>query len=327
MKLLSRLFSQVAHRTALVAVSLAAATASAAWPEKPIKLIVPYPAGGTTDVLARSIGQKLGDRLGQPVIIENRAGAGGTLGSAVVANSPPDGYTLVLGTVGSHAVNYALNEKLAYHPLRDFVGVIPIASVPNVLVVRAEAPYKTFGELMSAARARPGTLTHGSTGIGASPQLSLEVLKMMGKVDINDIMYKGSAPVMIDLLGGQVTMAFDGVATSIPHIKAGKLRPLAVSSKTRVKALPDVPTIGETFAGFDVVAWYAIWAPASTPAPIVKRLNAEIDAILKTPELQERMAQAGAEVIGGSVEAFAAMHKQEFDRWYAFIKQTGIKTE
>jgi len=233
----------------------------------------------------------------------------------------------VLGTIGSHGVNYALNEKLAYHPLRDFEPVISLATVPNVLVVRSETPYRSLAEVIAAAKAAPGKLTHGSTGIGASPHLTLEYLKMIAKVDITDVRYKGSAPAMTDLLGGQVTMCFDGVATSIPHIKAGKLRPLAVSSRTRVKALPDVPAMAETYEGFDVTAWYGLWAPAGTPAEAVRKLNAEIDAILRMPDIQARMADLGAELMGGSVESFAAYHKREFERWVAFVKQTGIKTE
>jgi len=304
------------------------ATACAApWPERSIRLVVPYPPGGTTDILARLVGQKLTERLGQPVIIDNRAGAGGTIGSALVAHAPADGYTLVLGTVGSHAVNYALDEKLPYHPLRDFVGVIPLASVANVLVVRADSSYKTLDDLLAAAKANPNGLTHGSTGIGASPQLSLELLQMMAGVKITDVRYKGGAPVMTDLLGGHVTMAFDAIATSVPYIHSGKLRPLAVSSKARLKVLPDVPAIAETLPGFDVVAWYAIWAPAGTPNEIVQRLNREINEILKLPDVQDRLAQSGAEVIGGSVEDFAAMHKQEFERWNTFIKKTGMKAE
>jgi len=307
--------------------ALAAGPAAAAFPDKSIRIVVPYPPGGTTDVLARSIGAKLTERLGQSVVIENKAGAGGTLGSAMVASMPADGYTMVLGTIGSHGVNYALNNKLAYHPLRDFQPIIPIATVPNVLVVRTDAPYKSFADIIAAAKAAPGKVTHGSTGIGASPHLSLEVLKMMANVDITDVRYKGSSPAMIDLLGGQVNFCFDGVATSMPHIKAGKLRPLAVSSKTRLKALPDVPAIAETYPGFDVVAWYGLWAPAGTPMDVVKRLNTEINVILKMPDIQERLESAGAELMGGSVEAFTAYHKQEFDRWVDFIKKTGIRTD
>jgi tripartite-type tricarboxylate transporter receptor subunit TctC len=321
-----QLFNRIAVGLACVA-AFASTAAFAAWPEKPIKIVVPYPPGGTTDVLARPIAQKLSERLGQPVVIENKAGAGGTIGSAAVARSAPDGYTMVLGTIGTHGVNYALNEKLSYHPLKDFVGVVPVAAVPNVLVVRSDAPYKGFQDVVAAAKAKPNELSHGSTGIGASPQLSLALLKRMAGVQINEIMYKGGGPVMIDLLGGQVTMAFDAVATSIPHISAGKLRPLAVTSKQRVKALPDVPSVSEFYPGYDVVAWYAFWAPAGTPADIVKRLNSEINAILKTPELQAQLAKAGAEMMGGSVEDFAAMHQREFDRWYGFIKEIGLKAE
>jgi tripartite-type tricarboxylate transporter receptor subunit TctC len=312
---------------AAVALALASTAAVGAWPEKPLRIVVPYPAGGTTDVLARHIGQKLSERLGQAVVIENRAGAGGTIGSAVVAQAKPDGYTVVLGTVGTHAVNYAMNEKLAYHPLRDFVGVIPIASVPNVLVVRSDAPYMTLEDLIADAKNRPGVLNHGSSGMGASPQLCLQVLLREAGVEINEVMYKGGAPVMTDLLGGHVTMAFDAVATSIPHIKSGELRPLAVSSKNRVKALPDAPAISETFPSYDVVAWYAIWAPKGTPMDIVKRLNAEIDDILRTPDLQSQMTTIGAELMGGAVEEFHAMHQREFDRWYTFIKQISLTTK
>ncbi len=309
---------------AAIALALASTTAMAAWPEKALKLVVPYPAGGTTDVLARAIGQKLSERLGQPVVIENRAGAGGTIGSAAVAQAEPDGYTLVLGTVGTHGVNYAMNEKLAYHPLKDFVGVIPIASVPNVLVVRSDAPYRTLADIIADAKKRPGILTHGSSGIGASPQLSLQVLMREAGIKINEVLYRGSSPVITDLLGGHVTMAFDAIATSLPHIKSGAFRPLAVSSKARLKSLPDVPSISETFPGYDVVAWYAIWAPKGTPTEVVKRLNTEINDILRTPDLQSQMASAGAELMGGSVEEFHAMHKREFDRWYALIKQIGL---
>lgn len=321
MKTFRRIFAGAA-----CALALAFTPAFGAWPEKPLKIVVPYPAGGTTDVLARSIGQKLSERLGQPVVIENRAGAGGTIGSATVAQAEPDGYTMVLGTVGTHAVNYAMNEKLAYHPLRDFVGIIPIASVPNVLVVRSETPYRTLADLIADAKKRPRILTHGSSGIGASPQLSLQVLMRQADIKINEVLYRGSAPVMADLLGGHINMAFDAVATSISHIRSGVLRPLAVSSKERVRALPDVPSISETFAGYDVVAWYGFWAPKGTPIDIVKRLNAEINQILQMPELQSQMADAGAVLMGGSVEEFHAMHKREFDRWYVFIKEIGLTT-
>jgi tripartite-type tricarboxylate transporter receptor subunit TctC len=307
---------------------LCALRAIAAYPDKPIRIIVPYPPGGMTDILARAIGQKLTERLGQPVIIDNRGGAGGTIGSNLAAKSPPDGYNLVLGTFGTHAVNYALVDQLPYHPLKDFAPIIPVAAVPNVLVVPTSSHFKSLSEIIAEARAKPGQLSHASTGIGASPQLSLALLKLMAKVDIIEVMYRGGAPALTDLLAGQVTMAFDAVGTSIPQIKAGKLRPLAVTSSQRVKALPDVPTIAESgYPGFDVVAWYAFWAPAGTPAEIVRKLNEEINLILQMPDIVERLSGFGANVMGGSVEAFTAFHQKEFDRWTAFVRATGIKAQ
>jgi len=297
------------------------------WPNKAVRLVVPYPAGGTTDVLGRFIADKLSEKLGQPVVVENRSGAGGIVGSAAVAKAAPDGYTYVLGTIGSHGVNYALNPNMAYHPLKDFEGVVSIAAVPNVLVVRSEQPYKTLKDLLDDARARPGVLTHGSSGIGASPQLSLAVMKMMAGVNINEIMYKGSAPAMVDLLGGHVVMAFDGIVTSLPHIKNGTLRPLAVSSKERVKVLADVPSVSEALPGFDVVAWYGIWAPVGTPDAIIQKMNREINLILNTPEFEQQLFDIGAQLMGGDVKSFREMHRREFDRWVDFIKKTGLKPE
>ena len=305
-----------------------AANSPAAYPEKPIRIIVPYPPGGMTDVFARTIGIKLTEKLGQPVVIDNRGGAGGTIGTNIGAKAPADGYTLVLGTFGTHAVNYALVDKLAYHPLEDFAPIVPIAAVPNVLIVPTASPVKNFADIISSARAKPGELSHASTGIGASPSLSLALMKRMAKVDIIEVMYKGGAPALTALMAGEVTMAFDAVGTSIPQIKAGTIRPLAVSSNHRVKALPDVPTIAESgYPGFDVVAWYALWAPAGTPAAIVRKLNEEINLILEMPDVSTRFTGLGAEIMGGSVDEFAKFHRAEFDRWTAFIKSTGIRIQ
>lgn len=310
----------------LAALALAApALALAAWPDKPIRLVVPYPPGGMTDVFARPIAQKLSERLGQPVIIDNRAGAGGTVGSLIVAHSAPDGYTLVLGTFGSHAVNDALMPKPLYNSLTDFAPVIPVAAVPSVLSVLATSPIKSLPELLAQARAKPGELTHASTGLGASPQLLIELLKQTAKVNILDVMYNGGGPALIALLGGQVTMIFDTLGTSMPLIKAGKLRPLAISSAKRSPALPDVPAVAETLPGFELVPWFAIWAPAHTPPEVVQRLNHEIDIILKSPDVIKRFSDVGAEVMGGSVESFAAFHRAEYARWAQFIKTTGMK--
>lgn len=305
-----------------------AANSPAAYPEKPIKILVPYPPGGMTDVFARTIGNKLTEKLGQPVVIDNRSGAGGTIGTAVAAKASPDGYTLVLGTFGTHAVNYALVDKLPYHPLEDFTQVIPIGAVPNVLVVPAASPMKSITDIISSARTKPGVLSHASTGIGASPSLSLALLKKMTNVDIIEVMYKGGAPALTAVISGEVTMGFDAVGTSIPQIKAGTIRPLAVSSGHRVKALPEVPTIAESgYPGFDVVAWYGLWAPAGTPPGVVRKLNEEINLILAMPDVNARFTGLGAEIMGGTVEEFTKFHRAEFDRWTAFVKSIGIKIQ
>ena len=299
--------------------------ATAAWPDKPIRLVVPYPPAGMTDVFARPLGQKLSEKLGVPVLIENKPGAGATVGSTAVARAAPDGYTLVLGTFGSHAVNDALMPKLPYNSLTDFSPVIAVAAVPSVLSVLSTSPIKSLPELLALAKQKPGELSHASTGIGASPQLLIELLKQTAKVDILDVMYNGGGPALIAMMGGQVTMIFDTIGTSLPHIKSGRIRPLAISSPKRSPALPDVPAVAETLPGFNVVPWFAIWAPAGTPPDIVRRLNQEIDAILKSPDIIERFSSIGAEVMGGSVENFANFHKAEHVKWGQFIKAIGIK--
>ena len=319
---------QLGIMTLMALITTAAAPgASAAYPEKPIQLIVPYPPAGMTDVFARPIGQKLSERLGQQVVIINRPGAGGTVGAAQVAKANPDGYTLILGTFGSHAVNDA-TMKLSYNSLKDFAPVIPVAAVPSVMSVLSSSPITSVQDLVARARAKPGELTHASTGVGASPQLCIELFKQVAKVDITDVMYNGGGPALIALLGGQVTMIFDTIGTSIPQIKAGKLRPLGISSDHRSPALPDVPTIAESgYPGFNLVPWFAIWAPAGTPPEIVQKLNQEINAVLKLPDVQERFTNIGAEIMGGSVEDFATFHRAEYARWAKFIKETGIKVQ
>lgn len=304
------------------------ASSFAAYPERPIRLIVTFPAGGITDVLGRIVGQKLTERLGQPVIIDNRSGMAGSLGTQVAAKAAPDGYTLVLSAVGSFTLNTVLYKDLGYDPMKDFDPVIPIAAIPNFLIVPTSSPYKSLAELIAAARANPGSLTYASTGIGASPYLGAELLKLMAKVSITEVTYKGAAPAIVDVLSGQVTMGFESVATSIPHIKNGRLRALGASSLKRIGAMPEVPAIAEQgYPGFDVVAWFGIWAPAGTPPETVRKLNAEIDAILKLPDVVERMNGMGAQIMGGTVKEFAAYHRSEFNKWTTFLKNTGIKPQ
>jgi tripartite-type tricarboxylate transporter receptor subunit TctC len=300
-------------------------TAHAAYPEQPIKLVVPFPAGGTTDVLARTLAVKLSERVGQPVVVDNRVGAGGTIGALAVARSAPDGYTFILGTSGTHAVNYALAKKPPYHPLNDFSAITTVAEVPNVLVVSSKSPYKTLADLIAAAKAKPGELSHASTGIGASPSLSFNVLKASSNIDVIEVMYKGGAPALTAIFAGEVTFGFDGVTTSTPHIKAGTLRPLAVSSTYRIPTLPEVPTVAESgYPDFDVAAWYGIWAAAQTPAAIVKKMNAEFNIILNMPDVREKFQSTGAKMMGGSVEDFVVFNKKEFDRWTSFIRASGM---
>ncbi|MBV7484777.1 tripartite tricarboxylate transporter substrate binding protein [Bordetella sp. BOR01] len=313
---------------ALAAVVLCTPLAAhAAWPDKPIRLVVPYPPGGMTDVFARPLGQKMSELLGVSVVVQNRAGAGGTVGSAAVAREAPDGYTLILGTFGTHAVNDALFKKLPYNSLKDFTPVCTVAAVPSVLSVNASSPIQSLAQLLDTARAHPGDLTHASTGIGASPQLLIELLKREAKVDIRDIQYNGGGPAMMALLGNQVSMIFDTIGTSLPHIKAKDIRPLAISSKHRSPQLPDVPAVAETLPGFEVVPWFAIWAPAGTPPEIVEKLNQAINTALKSPDVGEKFASIGAEVMGGSVADFTAFHRAEYDRWAKFIQETGITLE
>jgi len=303
-------------------------SALAAYPDKPIRVIVVYPPGGMTDVLGRLIGDKLSMRLGQPIIIENRAGMAGSIGVRAAAAAEPDGYTLVLSGVGSFTVNTVIYKELGYDPLKDFDPVVPVAAVPNFLVVAPSSPYTTLAQLIDAARAQPGVLTYASSGIGASPYLSAELLKVMANVNIREITYKGGAPALIDVLAGRVSMGFDAVGTSAARVKAGQLRALAVTSIKRVAAMPDIPTIAEQgYPGFDVGAWYGFWTRAGTPPEIVRKLNAEVNAILKLPDVVERMNAMGAQIMGGSVEEFAVYHRSEFDKWTTFMKNTGIKPQ
>ncbi|HWI09929.1 MAG TPA: tripartite tricarboxylate transporter substrate binding protein [Burkholderiaceae bacterium] len=307
-----------------------AAHAQGQWPSKPISYIVPFPAGGTTDVLGRLIGQKLGTALGQTIVIDNRGGAGGSLGSEIAARAAPDGYTLLGGTISSHAINVSLYPKLGYDPIKSFTPITLIGTNPVVLVVNQASPYKTLADVVAAAKAKK-PLSSASAGSGTSQHLALELLKAKAGIDITHIPYKGSGPAIQDVIGGQVDMMFDTTVVAGPHIEGGKLRALAVTSAKRIASMPNVPTVAESgvagLADYEVTSWQAIFAPAGTPRPIVDRLHVEIAKILKEPEMQERIAKLGMQGADMSTEQVAAFQKAEVAKWAAVIKGANIKLE
>jgi tripartite-type tricarboxylate transporter receptor subunit TctC len=311
----------------LLAVSASLAGAQA-WPSKPIKWIVPFAPGGTTDILARTVGDKLAIALGVPVVIENKPGAGGGVGAEFTAKAAPDGYTIMGGTISTHAINASLYDKLPYDPVKDFVPITLIARVPNLLVVNPEVPAKDVKELIALLKANPGKYTFASSGNGTSQHLSGELFKSMAGVDMQHIPYKGSPPALQDVVGGQVTMTFDNITTAWPLAKAGKLRALAVTTAKRSSIAPDVPTLAESgLPGFEIGSWQGVFAPAGTPAPIVKRLNAEIVKILHLPDVNEKLAGLGAEIVADSPEEFAALVKAEVVKWSDVVKKSGAKVD
>ena len=318
------------HRFAAGALlALVAAWASAQpYPTKSIRIVVPFPPGGATDILARDVAQKLTEAWGQQVIVDNRPGAGGNIGSELVAHSAPDGYTLEMGTVGTHAINASLYAKMPYDHVKDFAPVILVAGVPNVLVVNLGVPANSVAELIAYAKANPGKLNFASSGNGTSIHLSGELFKVMAGVQMTHVPYKGSAPALQDLLGGQVQLMFDNLPPSLPQIKAGKLRALAVTSLTRAPAIPDVPTVAEAgLPGFEASSWFGILAPAGTPPAIVARINAEIAKWLATPEAKEKLAKQGANAAGGTPDDFAKHIATETAKWAKVVKDSGAKID
>jgi tripartite-type tricarboxylate transporter receptor subunit TctC len=315
---------------ALAAATLGAWTAPALaqdkWPSKPITFIVPFPAGGTTDVLARLIGQKLGAVLGTTIVVDNRGGAGGSVGSEMASRAAPDGYTLVGGTVSSHAINVSLYPKLGYDPVKSFTPITLIGTNPTVLVVNQASPYKTLADVIAAGKAKK-PLTSASAGSGTSQHLSLELLKSKAGIDITHIPYKGSGPAIQDVMAGQVDMMFDTTVVAGPHIDSGKLRALAVTSAKRQPNMPNVPAVAETVPGYEVISWQAIFAPAGTPQPIVDRLHSEIAKILAEPDVRERLAKLGMQGADMTTAQVAEFQKAEVAKWAQVIKAANIKLE
>jgi len=320
------------RRRLLQGVVLAAAMSATgamaqAWPSKPISLIVPFPAGGTTDVLARALAEKLTLSLGQTVIVESKPGAGATLGADYVAKARPDGYTLLVGAV-HHTIASSVYKKLPYDFQKDLAPITTIALVPNVLVVNASTPVNNVAELVALLKARPGAYNYGSNGNGTAQHLIGTQFENMTGTDFGHIPYKGSGPLATDLLGGQITMSFDTVTPVLPHIKAGKLRALAVTTARRSSALPDVPTLDEAgLKGFNIGTWFGVLAPVATPKDVLARLNAEMVKVIQSPEFRKRMDEIGAEAIGDSAEHMAQQIRSETEKFAKLVKDAKVTIE
>ena len=307
-----------------------AATASIAqnYPAKPIRLVVGFTAGGASDITARIVGQKLTEHLGQPVVIDNRAGASGTIAGAIVARAVPDGYTLLSGATSILAINPALFVKLEYDSLRDFTPVSQTVSMPQLLVVHPSVKATTLKELLALAKARPGELNYSSSGTGSSSHLAMELLKYMTGINAVHVPFKGSGQAMPNLLAGQVQLVFDPMPTSLPHVKSGRLRAIAISTSTRSPAIPDLPTVAEAgVPGYDSNLWYGVLLPARTPPAIVTRLNQTLNAILREPEVGERFAALGADPRGGTSDEFARYIAGEVAKWGKVIKAVGLRAD
>ena len=313
----------------------AAASLAAPWPllsygqaAKTLRIVVPFTPGGSTDILARALAPKLQLALGQNVVIENRAGAGGSLGAAEAARAAPDGQTLLMGHIGTLAVNPSMYPKLGYDPVKSFTPVAWVARVPNVLVVPAGAPYKDLKAFVDAARARPGRLTYSSGGNGSAAHITFEYFKLRARIFMLHIPYRGTAPSVTDLLAGQVDATFTGAPAVLPHVRSGRLRALAVSSNQRIPALPDVPTVAESgYAGFEADQWYGLVAPAGTPPALVARLNAEVNKALALPDVMQQLAVEGAAPTPTTPAAFAELIAREIPRWAEVVKAGNVKPD
>jgi tripartite-type tricarboxylate transporter receptor subunit TctC len=311
--------------TVLVAGGVAAADT---WPSRPIRIVAPSTPGDAPDVIARLLAERLSRALGTQVIVENHPGAGGVVGSDIVAKAPADGYTLIIGNAGSHGINAAVYAKLPYDIQRDFVAVSEVAVSPNILVVNPQIPATSLQQFIAYAKARPGQLSYASGGNGSSAHMSMELFKSMAGVDLVHIPYKGSSPALTDVASGQVAAMFVNLPPALPLVKAGKLRPLAVTTRTRSPLLPDVPTVQESgLPNYETVAWFGILAPAGTPKEIVVRLSTEIAKIVRTPEMRERLLSLGAEPVGGTPEEFSIIIGRDIAKWTPLAKSVGIKVD
>ena len=305
-----------------------AADATGSYPNRPIRVIVAYTPAGTTDILARLLGQKMSETWGQSVIVENRPGANGNIGTEIAARATPDGYTILMATAATHSINNTLYPKLSWHAQRDFEPISLVAVVPNLLVVNNALPVKSVKDLIAYAKANPGKLTFGSPGIGATAHLSMELFKTLTGTNMVHVPYKGSAGVLADVTAGQIQLAMDNIPVYLPQAKAGKIRALAVSSPQRAAAAPDIPTVAEAgVPGFEALSWFGLVAPAKTPKALVSKLAAETQRILKLPDVNERITGLGAQPVGGTPQEYAAFIRSEIVKWEKVIRSAGVKVE
>jgi tripartite-type tricarboxylate transporter receptor subunit TctC len=300
-------------------------TYAQAFPAKPVRLVVPFPPGGPTDIVARLISQKMTEGLKQPVVVENRAGAGGTLGTEMVVKSPADGYTLVMGTIGGLAVSMSLLPNLGYDTLRDLAPITQAVNVTSILVTHPSVPAHSVKALLALARAQPGRLNYGSSGAGTITHLSGELLKLMGGVNIVHVPYKGGAPALTAIISGEVDLTYENSLIIVPHIQSGKVRALGVTSAKRSKLLPELPSIAETLPGFGASGWYGLLAPAGTPKNVLARLNSEAVRALRSPDVAGKLSSQGAEPAPGSPEEFATFIRGEIEKWAKVVKAAGMK--
>ena len=316
-----------AFGTALLALAAPATAADPAWPTKPVRILFGFPAASATDVIARAVGQKLSEKWGQPVVIENRPGAGGNLGTELAARAPGDGYTIFFGTV-ANAISTTLYTRLNYDYLKDFKPITLVSITPLVLVANPSVPFGNVKELIAHARANPGKLNFGSGGVGTSNHLAGEMFKRATNTDLVHVAYKGTPAAYNDMFSGQIALMFDNIVAATPHVKSERLRPLAVSSKERVETLPDVPTLAESgLPGFEAVSWIGALVPAATPEPIADKIHADMVAVLRDPDLRRQLASAGAIVVGNSRQEFARWNEAEIAKWAQAVKQSGAKLD
>lgn len=323
------MLKKLALSAALAAAAVIPAVGLAqAFPAKPITIVVPFPAGGAADASARIVAQKLGDNIKQPVLVDNRPGAGGQIAASAVKRSPPDGYTLFLANTGSHAANQALYSKLSYDPEKDFEPVIAVVQIPQLLVVPVGSPVKTAGELIARAKARPGSVNYASQSVGAGGHIAAEILKSKNGVQVNHIPYKGSAAALTDLVAGRVDFMFDAIPSSLPFVKDNRLRALAIDAPKRSALLPDVPTLVEQgLTGYEASPWFGLVAPAGTPQPLIDRLHDEVAAVLRSPDVLSRLDEMGMTAVGGTAREFADLMKSDTRRLGAVIRESGAKLD